>query len=279
VIGFDFEYYKPGSIEEAVRTFAHLDAEGRNPFYYGGGTEIITMARMNNVVPGAVIDLKGIPECRALGHGDGRLIIGAGATLAEIHESGLFPLLGRAGGRVADHSVQVKVTLGGNLAGTIVYREASLPLLVADCEAVVAGAGGLRVVPFQDVFGGRLNLPRGDFLVQVNIARESTCLPGFHAKKTRLEKIGYPVLAAVMVRDRQGRYRAAFSGLCSSPFRSVELEAALNDARLEPIRRIDLAIASLPAPVLDDTEASAGYRLFVLRNTLEEALDALGGVA
>jgi len=131
VIAHDFEYYKPEFLEEALEIYRVLESEGKKPVYYGGGTEIITMARVNNFFTKAVIDIKGIPECRKMEFEGDQLVIGAGVTLTDIGESGLFPMLGAAGGRIADHSVQGKITLGGNIAGTIIYHEAILPLLHA----------------------------------------------------------------------------------------------------------------------------------------------------
>lgn len=48
---------------EAVDIYTRLCSEGKQPLYYGGGTEIISMARTHNIYTDAVIDIKGIPEC------------------------------------------------------------------------------------------------------------------------------------------------------------------------------------------------------------------------
>jgi CO/xanthine dehydrogenase FAD-binding subunit len=66
MISFDFEYYRPTTIEEAVHVFQQADSNGKEPLYYSGGTEIISMARLNQLRTGAVIDIKGIPECNVL---------------------------------------------------------------------------------------------------------------------------------------------------------------------------------------------------------------------
>ena len=52
---------------------------------------------------------------------DKKLVIGSAMTLTEIAEENLFPLLSRTVKRIADHTVQDKITLGGNIAGTIIY--------------------------------------------------------------------------------------------------------------------------------------------------------------
>lgn len=67
----DFEYYRPTSIREAVQLDQTLRKQGKIPAYYSGGTEIITLTRINMFVTDAVIDIKGIPECNTFTEHDG----------------------------------------------------------------------------------------------------------------------------------------------------------------------------------------------------------------
>jgi CO/xanthine dehydrogenase FAD-binding subunit len=76
MIPFEFEYYKPDTVEEAVQKFKELDSQGKEPLYYSGGSEIISMARVSSIHPGAVIDLKGIPDCKVLEFQGEFLVIG-----------------------------------------------------------------------------------------------------------------------------------------------------------------------------------------------------------
>ena len=89
MISHDFEYYLPDTWQEAVDIFHSIKAEGKNPLYFGGGTEIISMARVGSIKPDAVIDIKKIPECLCLGTDGSQLIFGAALTLTTIRESGL----------------------------------------------------------------------------------------------------------------------------------------------------------------------------------------------
>lgn len=277
MIGFDFEYHQPETVEEATRAFRDLDAGGKQPLYYGGGTEILSDARLEKIRTGAVVDLKAIPECTELGRRDGHVVFGAGVTLAHLCEAGEWPLLSEAAGRVADHTVRCKITLGGNIAGRIQYREAVLPLLLVDAQAVVAGPDGLRRAAFADVFDGTLKLARGEFLAQVVVGRADTALPHVCFKKTRLDWVDYPLLTAAAL-NKEGQVRVAFSGLCDHPFRSRAMEDALNDRRATVEERVHEAVQRIPAPVLDDIHGTADYRRFVLRNTLEDVLGRLAGL-
>jgi CO/xanthine dehydrogenase FAD-binding subunit len=277
MISFDFEYYKPATILEAVELHQRLSVEGKEPKYYGGGTEIITGARLNWFRTGAVIDIKGIPECNVMQFYHDKLVLGATISLTQVSESNLFPLLSRCAGRAADFTSRNKITLGGNLCGQIFYREAVLPFLLADSLVVIAGPSGVKHVPIHEVFDGQLRFAKGEFLVQVLTQREDTELPAFHAKKTMIEIIDYP-LVTVAALKKHGRIRVAISGVCAFPFRSLSFEAALNDPTLPWEQRVYQAFRHLPAPILHDSRGSAEYRAFVLKNTLADSFERLEGV-
>lgn len=232
------------------------------------------MARLNAIHTGAVIDIKAIPECNILETQEDRLVIGSAVTLTRIMESHLFPLLGKSGGRVADHTVRDKVTLGGNLCGKIIYREAVLPLLLAESEVELAGPYGKRRVKIQDVFNQTMQLAPGEMVVQLLTETNYINLPHRGIKKTSLDKIGYPVVTlAVLVKEN--RYRLAVSGLCAFPFRSTPVEEILNDPNLTLEARVTQIPGQLPGPILSDIHGSAPYREFVFKNTLLKTIREL----
>jgi len=272
MIPFSLIYCRPDSLKEAADIYQQLCAEGKAPVYYAGGSEIITMCRAGSIHPDAVIDIKNIPECTALAMDGQVLTIGAACTLNQIKESKLFSLLGLACGRIADHTNQCRITLGGNLCGTIIYRETSLPLLLSDADLVLYGEKGKRTVPFQSVFQGRMRLNSGEWVVQARIpgwALQARCA---HMKITANEKIDYPLVDVAAIR-KDDFLRTAFSGICSHPFRSEEMEAVLNDRSLPSHVRADKAANLLPEPAYGDVEGSGEYRVFVLQNTLRKLLE------
>lgn len=280
MIPFNFEYYRPDSSEQAVMLFEDLDRQGKRPLYYGGGTEIISFSRLYQLYPGAVIDLKGIPECNTLELKDGNIIIGVALTLTKIQESNIFPLLSHCGGRVADHTVRNKITLGGNICAKIPYRETVLALLVSDAGIVIQGKDGKRKININEVFNQFLHLKEGEILLQAIIDEKVAKLP-FASYKTTVEgevgypqdKIGYPVVSAAAIKDAQ-KIRFAVSGVCNYPIRSPEVENALGDTGTPWPERVEKAVEHLP--VISDMEGSAGYRKFVLENILhaiQERLD------
>jgi CO/xanthine dehydrogenase FAD-binding subunit len=276
MISYDFEYYQPTTIYEAIALFGQLDSQDKNPLYFSGGTEIITLGRINKVATGAVIDLKRIPECRVLTVRERKLILGSALTLSELYDSHVFPLLGETGAGVADRTSRNKITLGGNICSQIIYREAVLPLLLTDSEVRIAGPGGFRQAPITQVFDRSLQLVKGEFLVQTLTDESFTSMPYVTLKKRRVAAIDYPLVTVAAIRTNTG-IRVAFSGVCEFPFRSAVVEAILNRRDLPLKSRIDQAVEQLPAPILNDIKGSSAYRELVLKLTLDDALRVLGG--
>ncbi|HHY73419.1 MAG TPA: xanthine dehydrogenase [Bacillus bacterium] len=274
MIPFDFEYYRSDTIQEAVKIFHKVRNEGKIVIFYSGGTEFITFSRLNTITADAVIDVKGIAECNVLEFQDEQLVVGAAVSLNKISESNFFPLLGQAVKKIADHTSRNKITIGGNMKSRLIYRESVLALLLVDAKVKIAGEKGERIVPLADVYEEELKLTTGEFLVQILIDKTYINLPFVSLKKTKMSKVGYPIVSvAAIVKDRN--LRAAISGVCEFPFRSAELETALNDFTLKKAERVDKAVSLLPTAIINDQLASAEYRKFVLKNTLSEAIDVL----
>lgn len=276
MIPYDFEYYRPASVAEAIRLYGGLEKQGKSPVYYSGGTEIITLGRINLVKTGAVIDIKHIPECQVLGFEQNRLILGAGLSLTKLEETDPFPLLSKTAREVADRTSRNKITLGGNICGRIFYREAVLPFLLADSHVVIAGRDGIKRRSVHDVCNGNLRLDKGELLVQLLTERSYLELPHVSIKKRKQWETGYPLITVAALR-KDDRIRVAFSGLCPFPFRSVELEEELNRRHVPLKTRVDQAVRRLPSPILNDIEGSAEYRIFVLRNLLEDVMEEMEG--
>lgn len=276
MIPFDFDYYKPASIDDAVNIYQELVLRNKKPLYYSGGTEIITSARNNNIETSAVIDIKEIPQCMVFELTEKELIIGSGINLSEISETNYFPLLKKVTLFPADHTTRDKLTIGGNICGAIRYKEIVLPLLIADCQLLISSKNGSYLVDINEIFNKKLNLKPGELLVQIRIPIANMNLP-YYAVKIRNQGVsGYPLISFAAVKKYQ-LIRVSISGLCAFPFRSVQLDDALNNKGLTIDQRILKSLDYLPAPISDDIQGSSDYKRFVYKNILKEALEQLEG--
>lgn len=261
MIPFDFEYYRPSTKEEAVEVYMDLYKQDKNPVYYGGGTEIITMARLSKIQPGAVIDIKHIPECRNINFSESRIELGAALTLTEIREADTFPLLSLVVKNLADHTSRCKITLGGNICGKIPYREAVLPLMLCNSTIETFGPEGLKTLQINSIFDKTIKLRNGEFITRIITDKKYIDLPFAAIKKTKSEKVDYPLISVAAIKHKN-KIKAAFSGICQYPF------------MLEKITTNKIE-SYFPDSVISDNLGSSEYRSFVLKNTVKQIMKSL----
>ena len=271
----DLVYHRPETPAEAAAAYAAAREEGLKPYYLAGGTEITTFARRGLIDPGALIDIKSLPECRQLGREDRKLVFGAALTLNEIVGEGSFPLLAAAA-KIVDNTVRNRLTLGGNIAGMLPYRETVLPFLLTAAEARLFGPEGEREVPLAEVFSRRLKPGPGEFLVQLRVPEAEASLPWFRRRRVKQSRLDYPLLTLCVLRAGEG-IRLAVAGAFDAPVRSREAEEIVNEAGAPAADRAARAAGAFGLRVRDDQRASAEYREELLRGALEEAIRELGG--
>jgi CO/xanthine dehydrogenase FAD-binding subunit len=292
MIAADVAYIRPDTPEEAVAAWRrHPGAR-----YLAGGTEIATSARRTAAYDlRAVLDVKRLPALRRHEAADGILHLGAALPLSEIADRNLFPLLSAVARGIADRTVRNRLTLGGNLAGLLPYREAALPLLLADALVhTLSPADGdappnARSQPLRAIFDKRLLLQPGELVLSFSVPLASTRLPWVHVRKTRTGPVDYPILTTAMVRDGSA-YRLALAGAHPYPFFSPALDAALNSNALVPdpcglvpqVKKVasqghpDMApILAATGPLRTDSRASADYRAALLQSAIRSSLEQL----
>ncbi|UOF89545.1 FAD binding domain-containing protein [Fodinisporobacter ferrooxydans] len=277
MIPFDFAYFKPNTLSEAVQIYQTFAAQDMQPLYYGGGTECLTRARRNSLTADAVIDLKGIPECNSIDWQNQWLVLGATVSLTKLSSDHSFPLLAETVAQIADRTARNKITLGGNICGKLIYREAVLPFLLTDALVLTMGPKGLQYKSIHEVFQRQMRLETGEFVVQFLLEKTYAMLPYVSIKKRRVGHVGYP-LVSIAACKQSDRIHAAFSGVCAFPFRSKEIEDELSQSAVSYDTRIERAVKHLPAPVLKNVEGAADYREFVFKQALRETLERLDGV-
>lgn len=276
MIPFPLAYYRPDTPHEATALYRDLQAAGHRPIYYGGGTEILTGSRLNQVDADVLIDLKGIPAMTQVTVDDQAIGFGAGLTLAQTAADDSWPLLTATVDRIADHTSRSKITLGGNLGSMLPYREAALPFLLVDSWADVASGDSIEKRPFQSVFDGQLTLSPGEFLLRLNISKSVVPQCFSSRKMTRFDWIDYPLVTMVAIRDHQ-HIKIAVTGYGEAPTRLQELDTILSDSHISAQTRARTAVQHLPITAVDDLHGSATYRTFVFENTLGDILKQLEG--
>lgn len=272
MISFDFSYDQPTSIDEAINRFRELHSQQKTIAYYAGGTEFISRARKNELHVDAVIDLKQIPDCNVLKVEQEQIIIGATTTLTDIANTNFFPLLSKVILQIATQTERNKITIGGNLTSHLPYREAMLPLLLAEAQVSVAGLNGTKTLQMKDIFKNGMQLKNDEFIVQIIVDQQFAKYPYFNSKQTKQSRINYPIVSLAALK-MNNQIRVACSGVCQFPFQLESFEAETSDSPTKLKEKIKQVTTRLPAPMLDDQHASAAYREFVFNNALTGILE------
>ncbi len=280
MIYHDIEFVKPTTVAEALEAYSHCEEEGRQPQYFAGGTELVTMARDGMIKAQAFIDLKQIPETKVIETGEGSLSVGRCVSLNQIAQSGHFPLLGDCCNAVADHTVRNSLTIGGNIAGRLPYREALLALLLADAQAVVASPGGeaaagnprLRTESFRTLFDKRLRLKKGEFLLEATVAEEECHAPYWRKRWERSSRVDYPVVTLACTATAGVLSYAAAGAFPYPVWGSIHFSKA---GKAERTTTIADALDAHGATLRSDARGSAEYRGALLTEGLVEAAEEL----
>jgi CO/xanthine dehydrogenase FAD-binding subunit len=278
MIANDISYIQVDSPEEAVLAWSsHPGAR-----YLAGGTEITTTARRSAAYPlTALIDVKNLADTQFMETKAGRIALGAALPLSTLEDWCSFPLMSATIKGVADRTVRNRLTLGGNITGMLPYREAVLPLLLADATAVsiAPGPGGAapvrKVWRLRERFDKRLILQPGELVLNFSLPADFATLPWAHRRRTRTGPVDYPLVSLCMVRDGAA-FRLAVSGAMPYPQRSDAADAALSADALPPgaTSRMEAVLDALGTP-RGDQRASGDYRAALLRLLIGSALEEL----
>jgi len=242
------------SREEAVDAFG----DGEGVTVVAGGTIVMPEITHGRLAPKRAL-LIGRAGLAGVSRADGRTVIGAGTTLADLEDAA--EPLGTCARRVADLEIRGQATLGGNLCappGPEGPRgDLQAALLALDAEVRSTGAGGERTEPVADFLASG---PDGRLVLDVSFAEPDAAAT---ATVRRPHAHAYTVMRVCAARTG-GELRVAVSGAGPQAVRSRAVEESGDADRV-----LDDVIPH------DDALASAWYRSKVLPVLVRRALDDL----
>lgn len=166
------DYYRPGSVSEAVTILA--DTAGATVI--AGGTDLLVDRRLGHADAQApLVDVTGISELRGLRWDGDELRIGSTAAIRQIECDRAVIARASALAEAAQvlGSVQIRnmATLGGNLCNASPAAEMAPPLLAHDALATVRGPDGVRQQPVAALATGPgiTSLKTGEILMGVRL--------------------------------------------------------------------------------------------------------------
>ena len=160
-------YEAPDSLDSAVALLAAAPGDAR---VLAGGTDLLVQMRADVLEPELIVDIKKIPETRAVTEEKGGWRIGAAVTGAELRENTrlkqAWPGLVEAANLIGSTQVQGRATLGGNLCNGSPAADSVPALIAAGAMASLVGPKGRRDLPVEDVMLGprKLALTKGELV-------------------------------------------------------------------------------------------------------------------
>jgi carbon-monoxide dehydrogenase medium subunit len=162
------DYRSPGTVKEVVELLA---AHNGAAYVLAGGTDLLVKLRAGMVAPQIVVDLKAIPQLRGIAADARGFRIGAATSCAEIGEHAAvgkaWPGVVEALQLIGSTQIQGRATAGGNLCNASPAADSVPAMIAAGAVCEVAGPGGERDVPVENIVTGpgKTSLARGEFIV------------------------------------------------------------------------------------------------------------------
>jgi carbon-monoxide dehydrogenase medium subunit len=275
-----FEYFRPGSIPEAVSL---LQQHGDDAKILSGGQSLIPMLKLRLARPACVIDINRIPDLAYIREDDGYLKIGALTREADVEASSLigthFPILHDTAHVIADPQVRSLATLAGNLAHGDPANDHPATMLALDAEVVATGSQGERVIPVAEFFLSVFTtaLAHDEILTEIRIPIPPAGSGGAYFKLER--KVGDFATAAVAAQvtvDGEGVCQKVGIGLTNvgpTPIKAKNAEEFLRGKKLD--RENISHAAQLAADESDpssDLRGPAEYKKGLIKEFTKRAL-------
>jgi len=234
MIPAQFEYTRPGSIEEALRILARRDPATK---VISGGMSLLPLLKLRLAEVGTLVDIGRLAELQGIREGaDGDVIIGSAATYREVLESSLVaeraPLLTEVIHDIGDVQVRNRGTLGGSLAHADPASDIPAAVLALDGVLALRSVEGQRAGPVDGFFQAAFEtaIKPNELVVEVRIPRAPTGAGAAYKQLTQPAS-GYSMVGVAAVLARSGgaitHARVALTGVGEIAYRARAVEQAL----------------------------------------------------
>ncbi len=275
-----FEYVRPGSLDEALRILHDREGEAK---VLSGGYSLLPLIKLRLAQPALLVDIQAIGGLDAIAHADDGWRIGARATHRRIHEhdalAAAWPIMRETAGGIGDPQVRNWGTIGGSCAHADPSSDWPAVTQALGGSFVLRSAGGERVVPargfFIDTFQTGIEL--AEILTEVRIPHAAARTGSAYVKLERragdFATVGAAAVVSLAADGTVERVGIGLTAVSDAPFAATDAEAALAGAAPteEAIRAAASAAAAQSRPV-SDTHGPADYKRAMVREITARAL-------
>ena len=229
MIPANFDYHRPGSIDEAI---ALLDRFGDDGKALAGGHSLIPMMKLRLAQPAHLVDLQALDDLRGISQDGGDIRLGALTTQDEVLGSDLLatacPTLAEAAALIADPQVRACGTIGGNVANGDPGNDMPAIMMALGASYVLKGPGGARTVAANGFYNGFYDTEMADneLLTEIRIPTPPAG-HGYSYQKMKRKVGDYATAATAVILVMEGgncaRATVALTNLADTP---LNVEAA-----------------------------------------------------
>lgn len=167
-------YTAPTTIDDAVKALAGAAGLAK---VLSGGTDLLVQLKSGRLKPELIVDTKRIPGMIGIREEGGFFVIGAATpgVMIEGHQglNRAYPGIVEGVDLIGSMQIQGRCSIAGNLCNASPAADSVPPVIAARTLAVVAGPGGRREVPVEQIVTGpgRTSLAKGEFVVEFKIPK------------------------------------------------------------------------------------------------------------
>ncbi len=280
IIPFEFEYYEPRSIEEALNLLSKFRDQAK---ILAGCTDLLVKMKTRQIEPRVIINIKKIPGLRYIIEDSEYVRIGALTTLRDVERSDIvrkyLPALHDAVKVMGSIQVRNMATLVGNLCNASPAADTAPPLLVHNARVIALSTRGKRVIPLEEFFKGPgVTVLEPDEMVVEIVAEKAVKGSSAFEKISRVSVDLAIANAAIYAEISPEGFieiaRVAVGSVAPRPLRARFLEEKIRGLRVgsielkEALYEIDKEISPIT-----DVRSTAEYRRYIIKVLLWNALE------
>ena len=273
-------YESPQTVDQAISLLA---GAGGDPRVLAGGTDLLVQLRAGVIDPELIVDIKQIDEAMAISTEAGGFRVGAAVSGARLKEhdtlSASWPGGVEAADLIGSTQIQGRASMGGNLCNASPAADTVPALIAAGATCAVAGPGGRREVPVEEICTGtgQTIVTDGEFVVSILLpARGSRSGDAYLRFIPRTEMdIAVVGVGVSLSLDREGQCSAARVAVGAVAPTALLVPAAaealvggtIDDAAIDAMAA---AVRAVCRPI-DDKRGTVAYRIEVAGVLAERA--------
>lgn len=258
-------YFAPANVSEALKLLGRYGAKAT---ILAGGTDLVPKINYYELKPEVLVYI-GKLGLDYIKEKNGRLLIGAGTSMAQIASSKLVArkasALAEAARQAGTPAIRSAASIGGNLANASPAADLATPLLAMDAELLLRNAKAKRVVAVKDFFKGpgQTQLKPGELITEVSIplSKGKTVFLKLGRRKAMTLSVVNVAVRLDLARKKCRDARIAIGSVAPTPLRCAKAEEWLKGKQVDRALINQCAIEAMAeSRPVDDQRASVWYR-------------------